>query len=110
MTSSSAREPSPPASLEDASVAVAVAVATAQEVVHAARRDLAAAINTARQAGEPINASPSAPAWMRWRCETSWPLLRPQRCTLVLAAHGRHAAEVPVYVVVGVEGVEPSRP
>lgn len=56
------------------------------------------------------NASPSAPAWMRWRCETSWPLLRPQRCTLVLAAHGRHAAEVPVYAVVGVEGAEPSRP
>ncbi|KUJ54386.1 hypothetical protein ADL25_06030 [Streptomyces sp. NRRL F-5122] len=26
----------------------------AQEVLHAARRDLAAAINTARQAGEPI--------------------------------------------------------
>ncbi|MGW0165946.1 hypothetical protein ACWDWT_12210 [Streptomyces sp. NPDC003343] len=48
MTSSSARKPSPPASLEDA------AVTAAQEVVHAARRDLAAAINTARQAGEPV--------------------------------------------------------
>ncbi|WP_220296807.1 hypothetical protein [Streptomyces sp. MBT84] len=54
MTSSPARKPSPPATLEDAAVAVAVAVTAAQEVVHAARRDLVAAINTSRQAGEPI--------------------------------------------------------
>ncbi|MGW1046767.1 hypothetical protein [Streptomyces sp. NPDC002547] len=50
MTSSAREHPSDNISLEDA----AAAVAAAQEALHAARRDLAAAINTARRAGEPV--------------------------------------------------------